>query len=106
MKSVQYLTIISSALIFLGCQQNKPGNLNQTNPAVTATEAKEDDARAKDQRYFLSKIQAESDYDVTSNSIKKDSHIEAFNKYAKDTLKEFKGWEFIVTEINDYSNEA
>ena len=107
MKSAKYLIFISFVFILFGCQQNGAKKQNQTEPPSVSTEIKkDDDARPKDQRYFLDKVEAESDYDITSNSIKKDFHIESFNKYAKDTLKEFKDWEFVVTEINDYSTSA
>ncbi|GAA3994596.1 hypothetical protein [Mucilaginibacter dorajii] len=64
------------------------------------------DPRPKDEAAFFKRIAAESDYDVTSNAAKKDAHIIAFNKYALDSLKSIKDWEFKVTEVNDNSSDA
>ncbi|MGZ3755506.1 MAG: hypothetical protein ACXVAY_00845 [Mucilaginibacter sp.] len=59
------------------------------------------DNRPKDELYFLNRVKAEADYELSQNAVQKDMHIDAFNKYAKDSLKKIVNWEMIVTEIND-----
>ncbi|MFD2145479.1 hypothetical protein [Mucilaginibacter antarcticus] len=61
----------------------------------------EKDARPTTQVHFLNKVKADSELQETSDAIKRDMHVEAFNKYAADSLKNITGWEMIVTEIND-----
>jgi hypothetical protein len=89
-------------IIAFGCQNNKqqttaadPGIFKDTSPIP------DKDPRTKEETHFLDKVKAESDYEITSDAIKKDTHIEAFNKYALDSLKNITNWEMIVTDIND-----
>jgi hypothetical protein len=96
--------ILNRTLVILMCVtcfacQNSPkrdGNLNQA--AISETQ----DPRTKDELSFLNRVKKESDDDFTTDAIKKDSHIEAFNKYAADSLKKIANWEMIVTGIDDY----
>ena len=107
MKCIKSLLAILLSITLFGCQNRLKEKVTSANQNVQPQDSKDiSDPRPKDQVYFLTKIHADSNYDVTSNSIKKDAHIEAFNKYAKDTLKEFKDWEFIVDEVNDKSYDA
>ncbi|MFD0792770.1 hypothetical protein ACFQZX_04035 [Mucilaginibacter litoreus] len=107
MRYIKPLSAILLITTFFGCQnQSKEKAVNETKNVQPQETLDSSDPRPKDQTYFLNKVKAESDYDITSNSIKKDAHIEAFNKYAKDTLKEFKDWQFVVDEVNDNDYEA
>lgn len=92
MKPIKALTYFSLLIILLGC--NNP----QTNSNASIDNI---DMRPKEEIYFLNKVSAESDYDIKSDAIKKDAHIEAFNKYAIDSLKKIQNWEMIITNIND-----
>jgi len=101
------LTLLS--VIFCGCQNSgssKASTTDTTISRVSKSTATAVDNRPKDELYFLNRIKAESDNDVTSNAIKKDIHITAFNKYAADSLNKIYDWEMIVTEINDNQLEA
>jgi hypothetical protein len=103
MKNINKMCLmVLLGIVTFGCQNNKP----QTSVADSTlfkdtTPAPEKDPRPNGEIAFLNRVKAESDYDVTSDAIKKDTHIEAFNKYTLDSLKNISGWEMIVTEIND-----
>ena len=107
MRCIKPLVAILLSITLFQCQNQPKEKAISGNENVQPQDTKVDsDPRPKDQIYFLNKVHAESDYSITSNSIKKDAHIEAFNNYAKDTLKEFKNWEFIVDEVNDNRSDA
>ncbi|QHS56071.1 hypothetical protein GWR56_11195 [Mucilaginibacter sp. 14171R-50] len=107
MRCIKPLLAVVLSITLFGCQnQTKEKAINANKNVQTQDTKADSDLRPKDQIYFLNKVRAESDYSITSNSIKKDAHIEDFNKYAKDTLKEFKNWEFIVDEVNDNRSDA
>jgi len=98
-------TIILLSITFSACQ-NQAHNQVQSPQASAAPTNTDVETRPKEEVHFLNKVLAESDYDITSNAIKKDEHIKSFNKYALDSLKDIKDWELIVTEINDNSFDA
>ena len=111
MRFIKTLFFTLLSITFFACQQNQTKNQTENQTPVAATkppaeEKKADDERPKDQIHFLEKVKAESDVEVTSNALKKDSHIAAFNKYVLDSLKNVKVWKFIVDEINDNSFDA
>lgn len=102
MKIVNPYSFIFLCIITCGCQ----GNKQQTNAADSTLfkdtgPVAEEDIRPAEQVSFLKRVKAESDFEVASDAIKKDTRIAAFNKYASDSLKSISGWEMIVTEIND-----
>jgi hypothetical protein len=105
MKFIRTWIVILLSISFSACQNQ---NHSQKQDQQVADTKLNTDAgtRPKEEGHFLNKVLAESDYDVTSNAIKKDEHIKLFNKYALDSLKEIKNWELIVTEINDNSADA
>lgn len=96
-----YLVLISLAVL-AGCQ-NSNKNKDPEFPELYLVPEKPNntDDRPKEEITFLSKVLAESDQNVTSNAVSKDSHISAFNKYALDSLKHIVNWEMIVDEVND-----
>jgi hypothetical protein len=100
--------IILLVMMTFGCQNNKPQTTTAADSTLfnDTTPVPDKDIRPTAEVNFLNKIKAESDYDITSDAIKKDSHITAFNKYALDSLKNISGWEMIVTEINDNENSS
>lgn len=60
------------------------------------------DDRPKTQIAFMNKLAPLiDDYDVQYNSVRFDKTAEDIKKYALDSLKNVKDWEFIVEEIND-----
>jgi len=75
---------------------------------LTMVDEKKDntDRRPKEEIAFLNRVKAESDYHIQSNAAQKDMHINAFNKYALDSLKTIVNWEMIVTGINDDTMDA
>lgn len=106
MRCIKPLLAVVLSITLFGCQNQSKEKAINANKNVSQDTKVDSDPRPKNQIYFLNKVHTESDYSITSNSIKKDAHIEAFNKYAKDTLKEFKNWEFIVDEVNDNRSDA
>jgi hypothetical protein len=99
MKAIKVLSILIACSLFFACG---PADKKQSVSSATAVSSPANsDTRPKEQIAFLNKIHAESDYEIQSDAIKRDAHIAAFNKYALDSLKNIKNWEFKVTEIND-----
>lgn len=98
------VVFVISALIF-SCQ-NPAQQQASNNSTPKPKEPAYTDTRPKDEIYFLNKVKAESDDEVTSDAVKKDTHISAFNKYAADSLKNIVNWEVIVTDINDHTRQA
>ncbi|RFZ85697.1 hypothetical protein DYU05_08900 [Mucilaginibacter terrenus] len=101
MKSIFYITLLSCFLVTACGNQTKKNTRDQV-----SSETGDVDPRPADQVKFLNKVHDNSAYEVTSNAAIKDAHITAFNKYALDSLKDFKNWEFIVSEINDNTYDA
>jgi hypothetical protein len=103
MKNYTSFLLVFLTIGIYGCQnQTEQQNIAADTSLFTdTTPLPEIDRRPTTQVNFMNKVKADSDYEITSDAIKKDTHIEAFNKYATDSLKNISGWEMIVTEIND-----
>lgn len=99
MKFIKICSLLFLCSVFFSCQNNRKQSQTSTLNVLV-----ENDIRPKDEIYFLNRVKIESDYEITSNAVKKDNHIKAFNKYALDSLKKVTDWEMIVTEVNDMQN--
>ena len=101
MNFIKFCTLIVLCTTLFACQNNgqKQSQTGQSN----LVEIKNEDPRPLEQQRFLNRVKVDADYSITSDAIKKDDHIVAFNKYAIDSLKSIKNWEMIVTEITDNS---
>jgi len=104
MKPVKIYPIIFFCVAILGCQSKTKQQVTANSSIFKDTTPVPDkDPRPVQEVSFLNRVKAESDYEITSNAVKKDAHIVAFNKYALDSLKNITGWEMIVTDVNDNS---
>jgi hypothetical protein len=103
MKYLKACFIFLMCVTTWGCQSNTKSQTSAADSTLfkDTTPLPEKDPRPAAEVAFLNKVKAESDYDIASDAIKKDTHIEAFNKYALDSLKKISAWEMIVAEIND-----
>lgn len=108
MKLIKIYPFIFTCIIIGGCQNKKQAQQTDADSSIfkDTTPVPDKDPRPAEETHFLNKVKAESDYEITSDAIKKDTHIEAFNKYALDSLKKISNWEMIVTEINDDSSSS
>ena len=103
------LTHLSLAIIFfvaLHSCQNSGQNQTAINSTTSLTTNNVPDTRAKDEIYFLNKVKTGTDTLTYMNSFQKDSLINAFNKYAIDSLKRIQAWEMIVTGTSDDMGSA
>ena len=103
MKLSRFYPLLFAFAWLAGCQYINKEKKEQEFPELYLIPEKPNntDNRPKAEIAFLSRVLAESDYNVTSNAASKDSHISAFNKYAVDSLKQIANWEMIVDEVND-----
>jgi len=103
MKPFKPYLIAFMSIATLGCQNQTKQQAGSSDSTLfkDTTPVPDKDPRPLAEVNFLNRVKAESDYEITSDAIKKDTHIAAFNKYALDSLKNITGWEMIVTEIND-----
>lgn len=106
MKTIKSFYIILLSTTLFACQNRDQKTSKNAYSDVAVKTDSDHDSRPKEEISFLNRVKAESDYEVTSNAVKKDAHIKAFNKYSLDSLKNIKDWEFTVTEINDASSDA
>lgn len=103
MKPIQTCLIALLSIAICGCENQSPKQTTGADSTLfkDTTPAPPKDPRPVAEVNFLNRIKAESDYEISSDAIKKDTHIAAFNKYSLDSLKNISGWDMIVTEIND-----
>ncbi|MGZ3874499.1 MAG: hypothetical protein ACXVJD_16370 [Mucilaginibacter sp.] len=90
-----YYCVLISCLAFVACQQGQEKKLKAEPPDLIVH-----DSRPKSEIAFLKRVDAEYDFNESSTTVSKDAHMSAFNSYAKDSLKNFTDWEFIVTDVN------
>ncbi|TWR25734.1 hypothetical protein FPZ43_15725 [Mucilaginibacter pallidiroseus] len=93
------LFVFLIAILVVSCQNT--GNKHTGSSLAQPADAKVVDMRPAAQVAFLNKIEAASAYEHQSNAIAKDQSITAYNKYAKDSLKNINDWVLQVVEIND-----